>query len=670
MKLLFSIYALLFCISINAQDFDFGKITKEELQEKFNPLDSSASATYLYKYRKTFFEYKQDDGFQQVTEIHERIKIYNKEGYDYATKGVSLYKSGSDREKMTGLKAYTYNLIDDKIEEDKIKKDGIFESEKNEYLNQTKFTLPNIKIGSVIEYEYRIQSPFYSIVDEFEFQHDIPIKKIDAQFEAPEYYNFKLNTKGFLSVIPKIETKRDKITFREKTRTGGEGLSGVSSSVSSSNLEFTKKITSYDLSNIPALKEEPYVNNINNYRSAVKFELSFTKFPNYGMQYYSTTWENVVETIYQSPNFGTELNKTGYFEEDIDALIGGESDPMMRASLIYNFVKAKIKWNEYYSKYTNDGVRKAYKDQVGNVAEINLILTSMLRYAGLDANPVLVSTRNNGIPLFPTREGYNYVISGIETSNGVILLDASSRYSTPNVLPIRTLNWQGRIIRKDESSSLIDLYPTEKSKNNLSMFIKINHDGNLEGSIRTIKTDHNAISYREDYLETDKNQFLEKLENKYNGMEISDFEVKNDLDLSKPIIETYKFIIEDQVDIMGDKIFFSPLFFLKTALNPFKLEKREFPVDFGYPSNNKYIIIINIPEGYKVETVPEPVVLMLPDNLGSYKYNISGNEKGIQLVIETEINQSIISPIHYEAIKAYFSKIVEKEAQQLVLTKV
>jgi hypothetical protein len=289
----------------------------------------------------------------------------------------------------------------------------------------------------------------------------------------------------------------------------------------------------------------------------------------------------------------------------------------------------------------------------------------MLRYAGMDANPVLVSTRNNGIPLFPTREGYNYVISGIETPNGTILLDASSKYSTPNVLPFKTLNWQGRIIRKDESSSLIDLYPNEKSKNTVTMFMNLSDDGSLKGGIRTIKTDHNAMTYRENYLETDKNQFLEKLENKYGGMEISDFEVKNDVDLSKPIMESYKFIIESQADIIGDKIYFSPLFFLKTTMNPFKLEKREFPVDFGYPSTNKYTIIINIPEGYKIETVPEPVVLMLPDNLGSYKYNISGSKKGI----DTEINQPIISPIHYEEIKAYFSKIIELEAEQIVLTK-
>ena len=74
----------------------------------------------------------------------------------------------------------------------------------------------------------------------------------------------------------------------------------------------------------------------------------------------------------------------------------------------FNFLKSKVKWNGFYGKYTDKGVRKAYKDRVGNVAEINLILTSMLRFAGLNANPVLVSSRGNGIPIFPTTNGFDY----------------------------------------------------------------------------------------------------------------------------------------------------------------------------------------------------------------------------------------------------------------------
>lgn len=659
-------------ISLNAlaQDYKFGKVSKEELEETYNALDSSASATYLYKNRNTFFQYIQGGGFQMITEIHERIKIYNQEGFDYATKSISLYENSSDEEEVNGLKAYTYNLESGKVVDTKLDKKGIFKTKKNRYRNELKFTMPNIKESCVIEYKYRIQSPFIYNVDEYVFQHDIPIKKIEASFEAPEYFNFKVNTRGFLAITPKREKKNDKITFRSKTRSDGNGWSTGQTTFNSDDVEFTKNITSYSLAGIPALKDEPYVNNIDNYRSSVNYELAYTQYPNSAMKHYSTSWEDVVETIYKSSSFGDELDKKGYFDDDIDALIGSISDPAKRMALIFNYVKTKVKWNDYYGYHTNDGVKKAYKDQVGNVAEINLMLTAMLQYAGLKAYPVLVSTRTNGVPLFPTREGYNYVVTCVKFKDGDVLLDATNKYSVPNVLPFRTLNWQGRVVSEHGGSELIDLYPKQKSKNTIMMMASIHENGDIDGGYRSIKTNHNALSFRERYIEANKDVFLENLENEYNGMEISDYTVKNDLDLSKPVMESYKFVKESQADIIGDKIYFSPLFFLKTSENPFKLEKREFPIDFGYPSTTSYRVIVNLPEGYKVESLPEPGAIGLPDSLGSFKFNITSKGNSVQLIVESKINQSIITPLYYDVLKTYFSQIVEKEAEQIVLTKI
>lgn len=667
-------FTIVFLVSVMlpAQNNSFGKVSKEELQEKFYPTDSSANAAYLYKYRKTYFNYIQGEGFQLITEIHERLKIYNKDGFEYATKSIPLYKSGSSDEKVNGLKGYTYNFVDGKIEETKLKKDGIFKTEVSKYWDETKFTLPQVKEGSVLEYKYEIQSPFISNVDEFEFQHAIPIKRVEARFEAPEYFNFKIRSKGFLAVVPVKESVRDEIRFVEKTRRGGTGFSNPSTTTSydTSKVDFVKEISTYNLENIPALKEEPYVNSINNYRSSIKYELSFTQFPNSAIEYYSTTWEDVVNRIYKSPDFGDELNRSRYFESDIDALISSVSDPIQRVALIFEYVKNQVRWNGYYSIYANNGLRKAYAEHEGNVAEINLMLTSMLRYAGLDANPVLVSTRRNGIPLFPTREGYNYVICGIELPNNVLLLDATSQYSAPNILPFRALNWQGRIIRKSGSSALIDLYPKQLSKNTVSMFIELDEEGVITGKIRAVKTGHEARSYRQSYNNVDEEQFLEKMENQYKGMEIEDFAVKNSKKLSKPVMESCSFTMESQADIIDDKIYFSPLFFMKMNENPFKLEKREFPVDFGYPKNDLYRFTITLPEGYKIESIPEPKIIKLPENIALFSYNIKVIGRKIQLAVDSKINVPIVSSLYYDALKSYFSSIIEAENQQIVLTRI
>ena len=229
-----------------AQDYKFGKVSKEELAETYNALDSSASASYLYKNRKTFFEYYGQDGFQMITEFHERIKIYNQEGFDYATKSIILHKSGSDDEEFSSLKAFTYCLENGKIVDTKIDKKSIFKTEKNKYRNEVKFTMPNINEGCVIEYKYRVQSPFYSNVDDFVFQNDIPTKKLIAKFEAPEYFKFKVSMRGSLSITPKKEHRRGSLR------------------IGSSDIDFSTEYHEYNLSDVPALREEPYVNNINN----------------------------------------------------------------------------------------------------------------------------------------------------------------------------------------------------------------------------------------------------------------------------------------------------------------------------------------------------------------------------------------------------------------------
>lgn len=669
MRFFLSLTTLCFALTASGQDYDFGEVSKEELQEAFNITDSTASACYLYKYRKTYINYNQQEGFQLITEVHERVKVYSKEGFEQATRAILLYKEGADEEEIKNIKAYTFNLEGSKIVETKLEKKGIFKTEKSKYLNEVKFTMPNVNEGSVLEYKYKVLSPFITSIDEFVFQEDIPIKKLEGRFESPEYFQFKVNSKGYRPVAPTTKSTKERINLSTKTRSN-DGLHRVKTSYDYSQVEYTNNIHTYSLSNIPALKEEPFVNNIDNYRSSIKYELSFTNFPNSPVKNYSTTWEDVVKTIYKSSSFGDELSKVGYYKDDIDALIGHTSNSVERAALIYNFVKKKVKWNGYYGYLVDEGVRKAYKDQAGNVAEINLMLTSMLNYAGVTAYPVLVSTRQHGVPLFPTRKGYNYIICYVKDSDKSYLLDATSPYSLPNVLPFRTLNWQGRVITERGNSTFISLYPNSISKNDYSVLVNIDEAGQISGGCRSVKTGHSALLYRMGYNDQDKDQYLEDFENKYDGLEVSDFTVKNENDLSKPIMESYKFVKEAQADIVGDKMYFAPMFYLKMNENPFKLEQRDYPIDFGYPSKNVYKITINVPEGYKVDILPEPKAVSLPDNLGYFKYNVQESNGRIQVIVTTQISTSIVTPDYYETLKMYISQLIEKESEQVVLSKV
>lgn len=653
MRTLIPILLLLLVKVVQSQNYTFGKVSKDELEETKYEKDTSAAAAYLYKHRKTYFKYFDDEGFQLVTEIHNRIKFYKKEGFKYGTHVIRLAQTlNGTRETLSNIKGITYNIEGDKIQEVKLGKSSIFRTEASKYTNEVKFTMPDLKEGTVIEYKYKIYSPFYVSVDDYMFQQNIPVKNIMAVFEAPEYFNFNLRTKGFYTITPKKEDRNR--NFK----------------VEGNQIDYSSTAYTFNATDVPALKDEPYVNNINNYRASAIFELSYVDLPNAPIKYYSTTWEDVVKDIYGDTRFGDQLHKTGYFEENIDKLIATISSPKARMETIFKHVKAKMKWNEVYGCYTSKkGVKKAYASGIGNVSEINLMLTAMLRHAGVKAYPVLVSTRARGIPLFPTRKGFNYVITYAQYGDEVVLLDATSKYNTPNVISYRALNWKGRIITEHGTSQLIDLYPRRLSKSTKSMYAKLDENGDVEGSMRTIKTGHQAKRYRQSYG-AKKDNYVEKLQEDYEDFEVTDFSVANHKTLEKPVMESYKFSILEQADVISGKMYFSPLLFLKEKENPFKLEKREFPIDFGYPFEDVYRCNIAIPEGFKVDAMPKSKMLQLPDGLGSFKYQIKANNGMIQLIADFKINAAVVPPAYYDALKSFFRDLIDTESEQVVLSKI
>lgn len=630
--------------SSNAQDFRLGKVSIEELKEKVHPKDSAAVAAVLFEKAENRFSYSPIKGFEIEFVVKTRIKIYKKEGYDWANTTFRYYLVSRLRESVSFSEAVTYNLVDGKIEKTKLKSDGEFDEVVNEYWGRKKITMPNVKEGSVIEYEYTLHSPNIWNPRDWYFQSDIPVNYSEYINYVPENLLFNVNMKGFIR--PKVTVERV-------------------------NRPMMEIKTTYLAENVPAIKEEAFVNNIKNYTTILEQELSMIKYPDSMPKMLSTDWNAVVKTIYEYDSFGPELNKTGYFEDDLKAVLAGLSTQEEKINAILKFVKSAVKWNDYYGYSCDDGVRKAYKNKTGNVAEINLMLTSMLRYAGLNANPVLVSTRSNGVSFFPNRTAFNYVIAAVENGDDVILLDGSDPFSTPDVLPFRALNWFGRLIRKDGTSSLVDLMPKKVSMSLKSINYTFNgNEGKITGTLTTQNTGHRANLFREEIKGVKEDVYLEKLENSNNKIEINEYSRQNENDINLPVNETYSFGGNNLLESIGGKIYIDPLLFLTSKQNPFKQENREYPVDYGFPFLDKYLINIKIPEGYKIESLPQSLTLTFNENIGIFKYLSSLNGNVVQFLISNQINSSIVSSESYADLKLYYQKIIEKQNEKIVLKKI
>lgn len=665
------VFVTTFFVNLNGQNFELGKVSVVELQEKAHPKDPSAVAAILYKKGKTSYDYSKSNGFVMTTEVQTRIKIYKKEGYDWANQKVRYYLGNSSNENVLFSEAITYNLVGGKIEKTKLSKEGEFDEVINRYWGQKKISMPNVKEGSVIEFQYTIKTPYVGSPKDWSFQASIPVNYSEYRSFIPEYYTFNTNFKGFIFPKVSVEKKAKSVLFSTMEREEGAGLMrGQTSNYSQSKFSYEETRTTYIAENLPAMNEEAYVNNIENYTSSLIQELSMIKYPNESLKSLSTNWEAVVKTIYDYDDFGLELSKTGYFEEDINSVIAGLNLPGEKAAAIFNFVKANVKWNNYYGYSCNDGVKKAYKDKTGNIAEINLMLVAMLRYAGLTANPVLLSSRSNGIALFPNRTAFDYVIAAIETQDGLVLLDATDKFSLPSVLPLRDLNWFGRLIRKDGTSVEVNLTPTTLSKETINMNAFVNKEGFISGKLRKQLTGQEALSFRHENSATKEDAYLEKLENDNNSIEVNEYSRENDYDLSKPIVESYAFKDVKDFERINDKIYIAPSLFLGIKENPFKQEVREYPVDFGYPIQNKYNINMEIPEGYAVETIPEGLNIACTDGISTFKYVIANTGNKVQIVMTFEISKAIVSANYYQALKDFYQKMLDKQNEKIVLIKI
>ena len=633
-----------------AQNYKFGKVSKEEIEEKFYPLDSTADAAYLNKHERRYYDFNGSDGMVLVTEIVERIKIYTKDGFRFATKSIPYYNPESGGgDKLGSIKAYTYFLDGENVEKVKLEKDNIFNERVNNYFSRKKITMPNVKEGVVIEIKYSNRSKYITSIDDVDFQYSIPVKNFYCQLEIPEIFGFNKRSKGYYMVPMQKSSKTSQI----------ESMS--------------VDVFRFETQNIPALSDkEPFVYSYKEYRGGIEFELTSIDMVQFGGRYksYSSSWQRVTEEIYKSPRFGGELKKKNVFKDDLATVIANTSNDVEKTISIFNHIKEKIKWNGNYSKYTQKGLKKAYKERVGNVADINLALVTMLREAGVNANPVLVSTKSNGTKIFPTIKGFNYVICMVDLpDNTYMLLDATEPYSAPNVLPVRDLNWKGRKILKNGSSTFVNLTSNKYDTEDNIINVKITDDMMVEGIMRTKLTNLNALSYRKKNNGAKEGSIISKLEEK-KQIEIENFKVVNSENLRKPIVRNISFLSEDLIEEINGKIYIEPLLFLAHHENPFKNEERTYPIDFVTRKKYNNSVSIQIPEGYKVAQLPKSIAIGLPDKLGVFKFQTAQNGNTISTRCTLQLNESLIVPSYYPYLKGFYNEMVKKESEKIVLEKI
>ncbi|MBS1491704.1 MAG: DUF3857 domain-containing protein [Bacteroidetes bacterium] len=645
MKRILPLLFIAFSIAASAQKAPakFGDIPMEDMTMKVYPLDSSANAVVLFDYGVAYLS-ATVSSVNLFFENHVRIKILKKEGLEKANISVHLYHNNrSDEEKLSNLKAVTYNLENEKIVETPLSKENVFKEKFNQNYNQVKFSLPNVKEGSIIEYSYKLTSDFVANFPNWRFQRTIPVRHSEYWAMIPDFFFFEKYMQGYVRLAAHTT---------EKKKFYGEDV-----------------VADYYLAkNVPAFKEEAYMTSEDDYVSKINFALSHYQFPGGPVNEVMGSWQKLNETLLESEYFGKNISGASYLKDNVQKITDGKTEPLQKIEAISNYIRKNFEWDGD-KDYETLGLKKVMEKKKGSSGDLNILLASMLNKAGLDVNMVLLSTRDHGFirQSFPMRRQFNYVICSVKVGDKELLLDATEKYLPYDVLPSRCLNGQGLRISKT-NFGWIDITSKAKNKTYVSVDFVLNDAGELKGKVSYSKDGYDAQEMRDEYFSKGEEAFAKDfLSGKQWTVEKSEF--KDMDDLSKVAKGSFEVSIDEHAVSTGNVIYINPFVVTRIESNPFKSETREYPVDFGSKIEKVYGCKIVIPEGYQVDELPKIKALALQENAAKYLYNISQIGNTINITSNFQINKNLFLQAEYAHLREFYNVVIAKQAEQIVLKK-
>lgn len=640
------IIVLLFCsanaILFNAQKkYEFlspPKFNDADLSKAKSLLDENAPAEILYK--SAYFMVDANTGNLHKRYFY-RVKIYNKDkAEDWLNLEIPIYNVGTNRESLGKFKAFTYNLENGVTVPVKVEKSSQYKSKENKYVTLTKFAFPGVKNGSVIEYQYEIISPFRFMIPEVLIESDTPSLNTEYVFDTPINMSYNVNYTGGIS--PKYREMEERYLYGAQYKT-----------------------FRFAYENLNGFKTEKFVRNDRNFRTKISAELNSTNFGE--LKLYSSSWDQIAKRLYDSDDFGGEIKRTKLAKENMPAGVLEMKTDLEKANAIFSYVQKSFTWNKDKGIYTEDGIKKLLETKTGNAAEINLFLVMMLREAGLKADPLVISTVENGLInlVSPNISNMNFVLCAITIDKQLHIYDATSKQSSLDEIPLKNWNQYGILVTKDKALQ-IQMSNLKSSNTYLTANAKINDDGSISGTYSDKDTGAYAMYAKDNY---DDN--AEKYKKQYKENFSMDFTDINSKVLENGDFESsMKFSSSNLIDRVGKKMIINPMLFLSKNSNEFdQTEVRKYPIDFGSPITRIKKVSLEIPEGYVIEEMPKEKRIVTEDKEIAYTYSVEQKGNKLEVTTTTKINSSDYPKEYYPAFKQIWGVASKFENQVISLVK-
>lgn len=645
--LLFALFALNVAAQTPEPNLKWGKPTDEELNMTEYAADKDADAVELYRLVSVNYDWV-NDHFRVFYRVKCRLKVLKPEGKDVGNQTISFRLKDNllRREDVGGLKATTYNMENGKLVKTKMENSMVHEEQYDKSTQLIKFSVPQVRVGSVIEYEYRIESDYYYDLRDWYAQKKIPVVYTKYELAVPEWFVFSLDQTGMI----RLEHKQSKGAL-----TIGDTHLIINEDV------FTGR-------NLPALKDDDYVWCAEDYGTKITHELKGIYVPGEVYKDYTTKWEDIDKILLEDEEFGGRIKKSSPLKDEIQSSgIPAISNLRERAAACWRLLSKKVKWNGEYAFWAKSGA-KTLKGGTGTNADINFLYINMLHDAGIEANPVVLRLRDRGhLPMSHASLKYlSTFVVGIQVNDSTIeYMDASAEDGYLNVLPPRLLTDMARVIRKGSRGEWVDLQRNARSVETVIIQGTLDEEGLISGNKVTNYVDESAAYLRKKWrIAKDSIDVIHEIQEN-DEIEVSQYELVGRHDFSPTLRETISFT--KTCTATGDLIYLNPLVIIPQRKNPFTTDTRDLPVEFPYCLRENYTVILKLPEGWQVEEMPQPILLK-SDGITA-RIGVQQKDDMLQAQYRLNVNQIFFSQQQYQVLKNFFDQLVESNKKIITLKK-
>ncbi len=641
------------------KEVEFGKISMEEIEMKSYEKDQEAKAVVLYDKGKSIF-FDTENGYDIRFTRHKRIKIFDKTESQYAEISIPFYVDGYGKtETVRSIEAITYNFKDGRLTQKKLDPSSVYEERINEHWHNKKFIFPDVQDGAILEYRYVLETPFHFNLPDWTFQDKIPTIYSEYQVSMIPFYEYVFLVQG----ISRFDYQNSVVA--KQKRTWGSVAEVYGQNVGS-GVVFQDYVHSYVLKDVPAFKDESYISSINDYIIKMDFQLAKFYSPSGGTSDIISTWPALNETLLKHKKFGKYLKSCSKTTKKIisEKMNFSGMDNNQKAKEIIEYVKNSFEWNGYYGKYASQSAKDFFAKKSGNSADINLFMIALLNEAGINTEPLILSTRNNGKihSEYPFDHFTNYVIALVNTDS-TFLADGTEEFLSYNELPTRCNNGKGLVVEKEDTPRWISLQNNVLSieKNTINMTIDtITKDVVAQVSIQY--TEYESFATRKKF----KNDSIKI--NEFYADKIGDIiRLKTTGYERKNLPYSMNFETKYETEKLGDNIVIRPFLNLPLSKNKLTQKKRTYPVDFIYPWESQFESTLEVPGDFSLTELPEGY--KLENELAEINLDYSFDNNILIVKGNYKFKKSVYVANQYSRIKYYMDQIVKYFNQPVVLEK-